>query len=334
LCDPVSYGTLCAVVAAGTRAAGGWFEGVAPDAGIIACRTRSFDSELTAIYDHLIAMVERDSSLRLITTNSFGRRCGLPPPPVEGDFPAALEEAIGGGIAVFFSAGNNHDLAGGGPADCHPTTIWHYKGRADVFTVGTSDLEGRLWEYSSRGTAAKPDLVAPTPRGGLVAFGGEDRSFPEGWGTSGACPQATGLAAILWTEEPSLTAAELFGRIRAGARDLGLAWNCQGAGQLDCYWSLAGGARMETRGDVDEAREDQVSDGRDISRGSRLAERSGSGLRAERRAAGSGGRGDSEPPARRPRPTRVDLGEDERYDAETERAVDGRAAGLRSAKVT
>ena len=243
-CDPVGHGTMCAVIAAGTRAAGGRFEGVAPDAGIIACRTRFFDSELTVIYDHLIERVEADPSLRLITTNSFGRRCGLPPPPVEGDFPDALAEAIGCGIAVFFSAGNNHDLAGGRPDDCHPSTIWHYKGRADVFTVGTCGLEGRLWGYSSRGHATKPDLVAPTPRDGLVAFGGEDRSFPEGWGTSGACPQAAGLAALLWTAEPSLMLGELLGRIRAGARDLGLAWNCQGAGQLDCFASLAIRANM------------------------------------------------------------------------------------------
>ena len=256
-CDPVGHGTLCAVIAAGTRAAGGRFEGVAPDAGIIACRTRFFDSELTAIYDHLIAMAEAVPSLRLITTNSFGRRCGLAPPPVEGDFPAALGEAIASGIAAIFSAGNNHDLAGGGPADCHPSTIWHYKVRQDVLTVGACDLEGRLWNYSSRGpgqqwdqagNGAKPDLVAPTPRDGLIAFGGEDRSFPEGWGTSGACPQAAGLAALLWTAEPNLTVGELFARIRSGARDLGLAWNCQGAGRLDCLASLAAGAKMEGKG--------------------------------------------------------------------------------------
>jgi serine protease AprX len=149
--DPVGHGRLCAVVAAGTRAAGGRFEEVAPDAGIIACRTRFFDSELADIYDYLISLVVADPSLRLITTNSFGRRCGAPPPPEEGDFPAALEEAIAHGIAVFFSAGNNHDLAGGRPEDCHPSSIWHYKVRNDVFTVGACDLEGKMWSYSSRG---------------------------------------------------------------------------------------------------------------------------------------------------------------------------------------
>lgn len=245
--DPVGHGTLCAVIAAGTRAAGGRFDGVAPDAGIVACRTRFFDSELADIYDYLISLVVTEPSLKLITTNSFGRRSGTPSPPEAGDFPAALEEAIARGIAVFFSAGNNHDLAGGRAEDCHPSSIWHYKVRSDVFAVGTCDLEGRLWDYSSRGpgqnwnvagNAAKPDVVAPTPRGGVVAFGLEDRSFPNGWGTSGACPQAAGLAAILWTAEPDLTVGELLGRIRAGARDLGLPWNCQGAGQLDCFASL------------------------------------------------------------------------------------------------
>jgi serine protease AprX len=68
----------------------------------------------------------------------------------------------------------------------------------------------------------KPDLVAPTPHGGLVAFGLEDRTFPNGWDTSGACPQVAGLAALLCTAEPSLKLEVLFTRIRIGARDLGL----------------------------------------------------------------------------------------------------------------
>ncbi len=120
------------------------FDGVAPDAGLIACRTRFFDSELTAIYDHLTELARRDPALRLIVTNSFGRRHGSPPPPPSSDFPAALEEAIGAGLAIFFSAGNNHDLAGGHPQSCHPGTIWHHKLRPDVFTVGACELGGEL----------------------------------------------------------------------------------------------------------------------------------------------------------------------------------------------
>jgi len=247
--DPSGHGTMCAVIAAGSREAGGRFDGVAPGAGIIACRTRFFDSELTAIYDHLGALKEADPALRLIATNSFGRRGGSEPAPLAGDFPQALEEAVGRGIAIFFSAGNNHDLAGGFPADCQPPTMWDYKLSPGIFSVGACDLEGRMWGYSSRGPAGsgKPDVVAPTPRNGLIAFGGEDHSFPDGWGTSGACPQAAGLAALLWSAEPSLPVEQLFERIRRGARDLGLAWACQGAGRIDCAASLALGARMEER---------------------------------------------------------------------------------------
>lgn len=248
--DPSGHGTLCAVIAAGNRDDGARFEGVAPRAGLIAGRTRFFDSELTAIYDYLIALVEEDPAIRLIATNSFGRRSGSEPKPLAGDFPQALEEAIAHGIAVFVSAGNNHDLAGGFPADCHPATVWAYKLSPKVFTVGACDLDGQMWGYSSRGPvgSGKPDVVAPTPRNGLVAFGGEDRRFPEGWGTSGACPQAAGLAALLWTAEPSLTVEQLFARIRRGARDLGLPWTCQGAGQLDCAASLARTGTMEGGG--------------------------------------------------------------------------------------
>jgi subtilisin family serine protease len=37
--DSNGHGTMCACIATGTRASGGEFDGVAPDAGLIACRT-------------------------------------------------------------------------------------------------------------------------------------------------------------------------------------------------------------------------------------------------------------------------------------------------------
>lgn len=147
-------------------------------------------------------------------------------------------------MVVFFSAGNDHDLAGGHPYNCHPSTIWHHKLRPDVFTIGACDLTGELWDYSSRGPAgefvvgAKPDLVAPVPRQGLVAFGDQDRRLPFGWGTSGACPQVAGMAALLWTAEPDPNSEQLFERIRPGARDLGRAPSCRGAGLLDCVAAI------------------------------------------------------------------------------------------------
>ena len=179
--DPAGHGTLCAVIAAGSRKDGGRFDGVAPEAGVIACRTRFFDSELSAIYDYLTKLLASDPGLRLVVTNSFGRRHDLPPPAAtESDFLPALEDILEAGAAVLFSAGNNHQLAGGHPEHCHPSTIWGYKLRHDLLTVGACDLEGRLWHYSSRGPGMqngphpKPDLVAPVPRDGLTAYGDEE----------------------------------------------------------------------------------------------------------------------------------------------------------------
>jgi serine protease AprX len=243
--DPVGHGTMCAVIAAGSRMDGGRFDGVAPEARLVACATRFFDSELAAIYDYLTGLLMRDPGLRLVVTNSFGRRCGSLPSCGGGDFLKALEETIAAGAAVLFSAGNNHGLAGGLKEHCHPCTIFPPKLRSDVFTVGACNLDGEIWDYSSRGPrdGSKPDLVAPVPRDGLVAFGGSDRRFPQGWGTSGACPQAAGLAALLWTAAPELEAAEVFASMRNAARNLGRPAACQGAGRLDCAAAMPGGAR-------------------------------------------------------------------------------------------
>jgi len=247
--DWKGHGTMCACIAAGTKIAGGAFDGVAPGAGLVACKTYLFDTELGAIYDYLIGLVDADPNLRIVATNSFGRKTGSPPvPPVQSDFVDALEDAIARGIAVFFSAGNNHELAGGHPVACDPNSIWLHKSRADLVSVATCELTGPMWHYSSRGpgqhfgdsnTNRKPDVTAPTPRNGKVVYGASIRTFPTGWGTSGACPQAAGLAALLWSKTPALTPADLYAAIRRGAVDLGHGPDCQGHGRIDCAASLA-----------------------------------------------------------------------------------------------
>jgi len=241
------HGTMCACVAAGTTEEDGAFDGVAPDAGLIACKTHFYDSELASAYDYLIDRTERDG-LRIVATNSFGRHTGSPPPePSDSDFLPALDEAIRKGISVFFSAGNNHHLANGLPDQCHPNTIWLYKSRADVMTVATCKLDGSMWFYSSRGPgqlhgepnmSPKPDITAPTPEHGSVVYGDEILAFPDGWGTSGACPQVAGLAALLLGADGGLGRDALFRLIRATAVPLGHGPGCEGAGLIDCMAAL------------------------------------------------------------------------------------------------
>jgi len=243
--DYHGHGTMAACIAAATRVDGGEFDGVAPDATLISCRTHFFDSELTSIYDFLGDLTSHGEPL--IASNSFGIKSADPPElrPAD-DFPNALAEAIEKGLLVCFSAGNNHELVGGAADACEPTSIWAYKCRDDVLTVAASRLDRTMWSYSSRGPgqhhgepgmAQKPDVAAPSPPNGRILWGGSPRSFPIGWGTSGSCPQAAGLLALLAAARPA-GRDDLFQAVRSSARSLGLGANCQGTGQLDCEKAL------------------------------------------------------------------------------------------------
>lgn len=246
--DWQGHGTMCACIAAGTTEFGGEFTGVAPDARLISCKTRFYDTELSVIFDFLSDLQEEHEDLTIIASNSFGIRAGTAPVTSPGStFVDALTEAIENGVLVLCSAGNNHHLAGGRLSECHPNSIWLYKSHADIMTVATCDLQGDMWYYSSRGpgqwfgaenTNQKPDVTAPTPSNGLILYGSTSRSLQDGWGTSGACPQVAGLAALLLEKNPALDRATLFSAIRAGARGLGHGVECEGAGVIDCMVSL------------------------------------------------------------------------------------------------
>lgn len=241
------HGTMCATIAAGTRADGGVFDGVAPAAGVIACRTRFFDTELADIYDQLTARAVNEGTT-VVASNSFGIRTGSPPPrPEDSDFLPALDEAIRAGVRVFFSAGNYHEMAGGAHGACSPTSIWLHKCRSDVMAVATCKLDGSMWSYSSRGPgqhhgepdcSAKPDVMAPTPAFGRIVYGSDVVVLENGWGTSGACPQVAGLAALLLQRHPGLGHAEVFDAIRGTARPVGHGPSCEGAGIIDCRAAL------------------------------------------------------------------------------------------------
>lgn len=242
--DWEGHGTMCATIAAASDGtAGGQYRGVAPDAGLIACKTEFYDSELAAIYDFLVTKIG-DFEGPIIASNSFGRKTGSPPPvPSHSDFIDALSDAIEEGIIAFFSAGNNHKKANGLPSACDPNSVWLHKSRADVFAVATCDLDQQMWFYSSRGpgqhfgdanTSSKPDVTAPTPRNGKILYGSGESVLSNGWGTSGACPQVAGLAALMVSLDSSLGRSDVFEAIRESAQSIGHGTYCEGAGMVDC----------------------------------------------------------------------------------------------------
>lgn len=246
--DWQGHGTMCAAISAASDAgAGSRYRGVAPNADLIACKTRFYDSELGAIYDYLISTSQTLNG-PLVATNSFGRKTGkAPPDPGKSDFLDALDDAISSGIFVFFSAGNNHARAGGDATGCDPNSVWLHKSRADVFPVATCDLNQKMWYYSSRGpgqyfgqnnTSKKPDATAPTPRNGKILYGDSERVLSDGWGTSGACPQAAGLAALMLSLNTQLSRDDIFNAIRSNSVDIGFSHECQGYGMIDCLASV------------------------------------------------------------------------------------------------
>lgn len=85
-----------------------------------------------------------------------------------------------------------------------------------VVSVGATDTNGRRQAYSACGPNSrllKPDLVAPVP------FPSRCRARPFA-GTSAATPQAAGLAALLWSSCPHLTAARIQQALVNSARDI------------------------------------------------------------------------------------------------------------------
>lgn len=245
--DYQGHGTMCGCIAAATTAFGGKYIGVAPDAQIMSCKTRFYDSELAAIYDTLTALAK--DGKQIVASNSFGMRRGSAPvPDPNSDFLPALDDAVTAGVTVVFSAGNNHQLAGGQPDQCTPNSVWLYKSRSDLLAVATCKLDRNMWFYSSRGpgqhfndpnTNRKPDVTAPTPQNGKILYGAGESVLQNGWGTSGACPQVAGLAALIVSANPGLSRAALFDRIRNSAHSLGFAHECQGTGLIDCEATLA-----------------------------------------------------------------------------------------------
>ena len=246
--DPTGHGSMCAAIAGGTMSAGGRFNGVAPDSRLLAARSDLTATDIYAIYDELITL-KRAGVIPgpLIVSNSYGLYTCSPPAgfPENHPYLQIILDAIDEGIVVVFAAGNNHwdVLCQHDPKDCSPTTIWAVNSHERVISVGTVNQNESNQDpstphpNSSRGPGQwsinhpKPDCVAPTY--GEVVWGCSYRTMPW-WGTSGACPQVAGLAALLLSLDPNLTPADVADTIRSTARSLAAPHNCVGHGIIDC----------------------------------------------------------------------------------------------------
>jgi subtilisin family serine protease len=249
--DAVGHGTMCAAIACGTEVSGGLYSGVAPDATLLSARSILKATDLYLIYSHLLREKRNGSFPRgLVVSNSFGHyECQPPAYPHGHPYADLIRLCVAEGIVFVFAAGNNHafGLCDHAPDACAPNTIWGANSMDEVITVGTVDWNGSNREpgaehaNSSRGPGQwsrrgdKPDVVAPTY--GKVAWGAGYRTM-EWWGTSGACPQVAGLAALLLARNPALTPDEIRNIVRGAAVPLPAGAECVGAGLIDCEAAL------------------------------------------------------------------------------------------------
>ena len=259
--DREGHGSMCAVIAAG-GGLGGRFKGVAPLASVLSCRTDFTAGDISDIYLNLIeARREGRISSPLVVNNSYGLYTCDSSGVMPDDHPYmdVIQMAIDEGIVVVFAAGNNHhDVKCKHPPGADgPNTIWGPNSHDRVLSVGTvnrnnSNQDGTTpHANSSRGPGewavkhVKPDCVAPTY--GAVIWGNERRVM-SWWGTSGAAPQVSGLAALIQafaanTPGGTFRPDEINDIVRESCRRLSAPATCVGSGLIDCGAALKAAQR-------------------------------------------------------------------------------------------
>jgi len=140
-----------------------------------------------------------------------------------GTLDAAAADALAAGVLVFVSAGNTNA----------------YKDMTDyenlIFVSGTDQNDER-WDDGTTGSTWGPFVDLAAPAADILAA---DPTLSTGYGlgdgTSFAAPLAAGAAALLWSINPDLTAAEVRDLLYTTAVDLGESgWDeVYGWGRLD-----------------------------------------------------------------------------------------------------
>lgn len=146
----------------------------------------------------------------------------------------------GDGSIVVFASGNANQAFSG---VTFPATV------SGVVTVGAVDNNGNIWNYSSRGS--EMDLVAPsgdtnnngdvrtTDREGVNGYNNGNYTNTFG-GTSAACPQVAGVAALMLSVNPGLTESQIVSILKNTATDMGTSGfdNTFGYGRLNAQAAI------------------------------------------------------------------------------------------------
>lgn len=197
---------------AGISSADGDLEGVAPESEVLAYRAlSSFGGTTSDIIASIEQAVEDDADVIGLSLGGDGD----PDDALSSAVDDASEDAL-----VVVAAGNDGAL--GKDSVASPGTA------RNALTVGATDYEGNLTSFSSRGpvlwfdesyrTISKPDVVAP---GQDINSTYLSNGYDELSGTSMATPMVSGVAALLFEQEPELSSEEAKSRIKSSSNPLG-----------------------------------------------------------------------------------------------------------------
>lgn len=237
--DDCGHGTHISGIIGGTgEASGGRYQGLAPRCHFVSLKILdgrgNGDSVGLIRALHWLLEHGKEYDVRVINISVGGR---VPKAEIRTELISAVEEAWDAGFVICAAAGNQ------GPARSSITV----PGTSEkVITVGSSDDELavpvrgiRRVHYSGRGPISarvlKPEVVAPgaeirSCRADFESPGNPFYSVKSG--TSMATSVTAGALALLLSAEPELTNEQIKKRLQTGCRDLKLAPNHQGFGEI------------------------------------------------------------------------------------------------------
>jgi hypothetical protein len=239
-CYADRHGTACAGVAA---AAGITTAGVAPGCRLVVARIPEFlaVSEEARMFEWAVDVGADVLSCSWGPADGSGIACPLPT-PTRLAIRFCLQHGRGGkGMPVFWAAGNGAEsLDDDG-----------YASNPDVMAIGACTEHGQAAPYSDYGAqlfACAPSSGAPGERAILTT----DRPGPPGYGpagpedtgsdytdrfggTSAAAPLAAGIAALMLSINPALSAAQVRDLLRASAVRIGAAEAYDGEGHSEHF---------------------------------------------------------------------------------------------------
>ena len=211
------HGVACAGIIGATHNNGLGIRGVAP--GVQLIPVNIFPTGFAASDADIAAAINWawSSGAADVLSNSWGG--GSFSSVIRDAFNSAMTLGRGGmGSIVVASSGN-----GGNVDASFPSNI------PGIITVGACDHNGVITGYSQRG--ASMDVVAPSKDGSAGGIFTTDRMGANGdnggnyksdfGGTSAACPQVSGIAALILSISPTLTVGQVTNAIQRSATDVG-----------------------------------------------------------------------------------------------------------------